>query len=219
MRVFVLLLTLSLMSCSNAVRWTADSYTVREGDTLFSIARKFDIAPRDLAAWNRLGDGRLIYPGQRLRLYGPNASAPVTSGSTKSRPSIDPAPPPKPVGGWRWPTKGSVAAGFGAGPSTQSGIQIAGRLGQAIRAAAAGEVVYAGSGLKSYGQLIIIKHNDSYLSAYGHNRKIIVKEGDRVRAGQDIAQMGEGPGQRPLLHFEVRQNGRPVNPLRFLPKP
>ncbi len=106
---------------------------------------------------------------------------------------------------------------FGQSPGTQSGIQIAGRLRQPVVAAADGVVVYAGSGLVGYAQLLIIKHNATYLSAYGYNDSLLVKEGDRVRRGQKVARVGEGPGQRPLLHFEIRKNGRPVDPIRYLP--
>ena len=85
-------------------------------------------------------------------------------------------------------------------------------------AAAAGEVVYSGSGLVGYGQLLIIKHNESYLSAYGHNDALLVEEGQRVNSGQRIARMGQGPGQRSMLHFEIRRNGQPVDPIRYLPR-
>ena len=94
---------------------------------------------------------------------------------------------------------------------------IAGKAGQTVRAAAAGRVVYSGGGLIGYGQLIIVKHNDTYLSAYGHNASLLVKEGQAIKKGQRIATMGEGPGQAPSLHFEIRRNGEPVNPRRFLP--
>ena len=94
---------------------------------------------------------------------------------------------------------------------------IEGRRGQAVRAAAGGRVVYSGGGLIGYGQLIIIKHNDTYLSAYGHNASLLVREGQAIKKGQRIATMGEGPGQAPRLHFEIRRNGKPVNPRQYLP--
>ena len=106
---------------------------------------------------------------------------------------------------------------FGARPGSGTGILIGGRAGQSVRAAAGGRVVYSGGGLIGYGQLIIIKHNDTYLSAYGHNSALLVNEGDAVRQGQRIATMGEGPGRQPRLHFEIRKNGQPVNPRQYLP--
>lgn len=111
-----------------------------------------------------------------------------------------------------------MVAGFGDKNSMGQGLDIGGRLGDPVRAAANGRVVYAGSGLIGYGKLIIIKHNDTFLSAYGHNRTMTVKEGDPVKVGQKIAEIGEGPGDKPLLHFEIRVNGKPVNPARYLPK-
>ena len=106
---------------------------------------------------------------------------------------------------------------FGRRPGTGTGVLIGGRQGQSVRAAAAGRVVYSGSGLIGYGQLIIVKHNDTYLSAYGHNASLLVKEGETVERGQRIATMGEGPGREPRLHFEIRQNGKPVDPRDYLP--
>jgi len=210
---------LLLVACSSALRWNPDSHVVRDGDTLFSIARQYDLDPRDLAAWNRLGDGRLIFPGQRLSLVGPVGAGMRAASSPGNRPGTAGARPPpvRSVDGWRWPSNGSLKAGFGSTPSTQSGIEISGELGQPVKAAAEGEVVYAGSGLKSYGQLLIIKHNESFLSAYGHNERLLVREGERVTAGQQVASMGRGPGKQPLLHFEIRRNGSPVDPLGYLP--
>ena len=98
----------------------------------------------------------------------------------------------------------------------QNGIKIAGADRSAIRATAAGEVVYAGEGLRGYGKLIIVKHSSSYLSAYAHNRKILVAEGERIKSGQQIAQMGSSGTDRTMLHFEIRKNGKPVDPLKFL---
>ena len=106
---------------------------------------------------------------------------------------------------------------FGAKPGTGTGVLINGKTGQPIYAAASGRVVYAGSGLIGYGQLIILKHNDTYLSAYGYNASLLVKEGENVKKGQRIATMGEGPERKPRLHFEIRRNGKPVNPRQFLP--
>ncbi|MCG8429261.1 MAG: peptidoglycan DD-metalloendopeptidase family protein [Chromatiales bacterium] len=119
---------------------------------------------------------------------------------------------------WRWPTKGGMKQGFLPGDPSRKGIKIAGHLGQMVVAAEKGRIVYAGSGLIGYGRLIIIKHNKNYLSAYGYNRKILVKEGDQVIKGAKIAEMGtQGTGES-LLHFEIRRNGTPVNPLKLLPR-
>ena len=114
---------------------------------------------------------------------------------------------------------GGTGSGVGAdgGPGSGTGILLAGTPGQAVRAAAGGRVVYSGGGLIGYGQLIIVKHNDTYLSAYGHNSSLLVEEGDNINKGQRIATMGEGPGQEPRLHFEIRRNGKPVNPRQYLP--
>ena len=106
---------------------------------------------------------------------------------------------------------------FGGKPGSGTGVLIDGRAGQPIVAAASGRVVYAGGGLIGYGQLIILKHNDTYLSAYGHNARLLVKEGQEVKKGQQIATMGEGPERKPRLHFEIRRNGKPVNPRRYMP--
>lgn len=112
-----------------------------------------------------------------------------------------------------------MSASFGENNNARTGILIGGRKGQPVVAAAGGQVVYAGSGLIGYGKLIIIKHNDTYLSAYGHNDSLVVEEGQSVSKGQRIAVMGEGPGQLPSLHFEIRRNGEPVDPQQFLPHP
>ena len=125
-----------------------------------------------------------------------------------------PAQPPPP---WAWPVTGRVSVEFGGKPGTGTGILIDGKAGQAIAAAASGRVVYAGSGLIGYGQLIILKHNDTYLSAYGYNASLLVKEGEKINKGQRIATMGEGPERKARLHFEIRRNGKPVDPRRFLP--
>jgi lipoprotein NlpD len=197
---------------------------VQSGETLYSIAFQYGIDQRDLAAWNQLGGGALIYPGQKIRLSGSAAAsrqvrAKEPSGGSRSSSGTTPAAKPaqSPVN-WQWPTDGPVVAGYGTSSKTQSGIHIGGRIGQDIRAAAGGQIVYAGGGLTGYGQLVIVKHNADYLSAYGHNDFLLVAEGERVKAGQQIARMGTGPGQRPLLHFEIRRDGQPVNPAKYLPR-
>jgi lipoprotein NlpD len=120
-------------------------------------------------------------------------------------------------GRWEWPTRGKVARGFVPDGSSK-GIDIAGDVGQIVVAAAGGRVVYSGSALKGYGELVIIKHDEQYLSAYGYNRRRLVEEGQQVLAGQPIAELGEGPEQKPLLHFEIRDRGKPVDPLPLLPR-
>lgn len=119
---------------------------------------------------------------------------------------------------WRWPTQGEVIQRFTGSDLMRQGINIAGRNGQVIAAAADGEVVYSGSGLRGYGELIIIKHSGEFLSAYGHNRKRLVAEGQQVKAGEPIAEMGRTATDRDKLHFEIRRNGQPVDPMQFLPR-
>ena len=119
---------------------------------------------------------------------------------------------------WLWPTDGRLLSTFKAGDPSRNGIELAGSEGQAIRASAAGEVVYSGNGLIGYGELIIIKHSDRMLSAYGHNRKRLVAEGQAVSAGENIAEMGRDERNRPLLHFEVRRGGTPQDPMKYLPR-
>ncbi|MEO8001552.1 MAG: peptidoglycan DD-metalloendopeptidase family protein [Arenimonas sp.] len=119
---------------------------------------------------------------------------------------------------WRWPSDGTVIARYVQGDPTQQGINIGGKSGQAVKAASDGTVVYSGAGLVGYGELIIIKHNNEWLSAYAHNRRRLVAEGSKVRAGDVIAEMGRTGTMRDMLHFEIRRNGKPVDPLLYLPK-
>lgn len=120
---------------------------------------------------------------------------------------------------WRWPVREMrVLRTFSSGDPARQGLDIAGKLSAPVYAAAAGRVVYAGSGLVRYGKLIIVKHNEKYLSAYAHNHKLHVKEGDVIKAGQKIAGMGRTGASRVKLHFEIRRNGKPVDPLRYLPR-
>jgi lipoprotein NlpD len=139
-------------------------------------------------------------------------------------PHLPPAAPPAAVGAshsaggitWRWPASGSVIKRFNSSDAIP-GIEIAGASGEPVRAAAGGVVVYSGNGLVGYGELVIIKHSDSYLSAYGHNRKRLVKEGQRVSGGQQIAEMGSTGASRTELQFQIRKDGNPVDPLKYLP--
>ena len=143
------------------------------------------------------------------------------SANTAQRPAPRPAQPSSlpvlPAPAWQWPIRGAVVSPYGAAEGTGSGIGIGGTLGADIRASATGDVVYAGAGLATYGNLIIIKHNDSFLSAYGHNDELVVGEGDTVAQGEVIAKMGMGPERQPQVHFEIRRNGTPVDPLGLLP--
>ncbi len=195
------------------------NHVVRSGETLSTIAFRYGKDYRDLARWNGLGDGSLIYPGQVLRLEPPAGAAAAARPPRQAPPPKKVTPPDRndPSPGWVWPTSGRIVAEFNAASGSGTGVTIAGRAGQAVRAAASGRVVYSGGGLIGYGQLIIVKHNDTYLSAYGYNASLLVKEGESIKKGQRIATMGEGPGQQPRLHFEIRRNGKPVNPRQYLP--
>ncbi len=201
-------------------------YTVKKGDTLYSIAWKYALDYRRLAAWNGIPEPYVIYPGQQLRLQKPankqraRDSGAKPAGAAPKRPAASATPDsrdqsiPQTIQ-WRWPTAGQLIKLDT--PIARKGISISGRQGQPVSAAADGRVVYSGSGLLGYGKLIIIKHNDVYLSAYAHNDTIHVKEGDRVTVGQKIATMGQGNNGQPVLHFEIRKDGKPVPPLTHLP--
>lgn len=144
-----------------------------------------------------------IRPGSSLPPAAPDASAAAAPQAAFS----DAA--------WLWPASGQVIAGFNE--ATNKGLDIAGNPGDPVIASAAGKVVYSGGGLRGYGNLVIIKHDDDYLSAYAHNQSLLVKEGDEVRKGQQIAELGSTDADRPKLHFEIRRQGRPVDPVQYLP--
>src|SRR5262245_29723915 len=217
-------------------------YVVRAGDTLFSIAWQHGVDQRDLARWNGIKNPDLIQVGQRLRLSAPEAvakkasaskpsTAPTTRGNapvtgapggaatkpSPAKPAAEPALPNLPPPQWSWPVDGQVVTRFGSHEGIATGVGIGGHSGDAVRAAAAGRVVYAGSGLVGYGQLVIVKHNETYLTAYGYNSELLVMQGQDVARGQRIASMGLGPERQPRLHFEIRRNGVPVDPLQFFP--
>ena len=210
---------------------------VQRGDTLYGIAFRNGVDFRDLARWNGIDSSYTIYPGQTLRLYPSGARGSSTASSKPMKPSKPVASTPArpqpaaaatrpavvqaPAGSgfsWRWPAEGQVIGRFSSGDATRQGIDIGGGSGQAVRAAGDGVVVYSGAGLVGYGELVIIKHSEAWLSAYGHNRKRLVNEGQNVKAGQQIAEMGRSGASRDMLHFEIRYNGKPVDPLQYLPK-
>jgi lipoprotein NlpD len=150
----------------------------------------------------------------------PPTTAPATPPATPTPPvTTKPAPPIAGSPRWQWPTRGSIVGRYVAGDQTRQGIDIAGQSGQRVDAAADGVVVYSGAGLVGYGELVIVKHNDEWLSAYAHNRRRLVAEGTKVRAGDAIAEMGRTGAIRDMLHFEIRRNGKPVDPLQLLPVP
>ncbi len=255
------------------------TYTVRRGDTLYSIALEQGVDYRDLAQWNKLDDPAKIRVGQALRLASPEEQPQVQIGAARgagpveSRP-LDPAamarqgqgdgamktapkalrlpyseqnlvilsqgdaapavkPAPQPVAiapkpepsraaerdpeaiDFVWPAKGKVLTGF-AEPNNK-GVDIGGRIGDPVVAAAPGRVMYTGTGIRGYGKLIVIKHDNGFNSVYAHNREILVKEGQQVVRGQKIAELGDTDAEAPKLHFEIRKSGKPVDPLHYLP--
>jgi lipoprotein NlpD len=215
----IIAIALLLAGCGSGSNWQDPpaQHIVRKGETLYSISWRYGKDPEDVARWNRLGDGSLIYPGQVLRLTPTGATSTSSSQQRKTARQPLPSIPAQPPPAWNWPTSGRISVEFGGKPGSGTGVLIDGKSGQAIVAAASGRVVYAGGGLIGYGQLIILKHNDTYLSAYGYNARLLVKEGQTVNKGQRIATMGEGPERKPRLHFEIRRNGKPVNPRQYLP--
>ena len=214
-------------------------HVVRRGENLSVIAWRYGLDYRSVARWNRIRPPYLIHPGQRLALRGAPArpapkgapkvasapkGAPKVASAPKGAPEAAPArkgapastPAPETAGGWTWPAKGRVVRGFGKGD--RGGIDIAGTRGQPVMAARDGRVVYAGSGLVGYGRLVIVKHTERLLTAYAHNDRVTVNEGQVVRAGQKIAEMGSTGADRVKLHFEVRRDGKPLNPMKYLPR-
>lgn len=220
------------------------AYVVQKGDTLYSVAWAFDMDFRDLARINQLSPPYALRTGQRLQMS-PNSYVNVTkltttkygaktipqppalkfysAPKTKTKIAATKTVPPQPiitpnvrVGQWLWPSKGKILRGYAPARTGNRGIDIGGNYGDPIMATASGRVVYAGSGLKGYGNLIIVKHNDTFLSAYAYNKTLLVREGMAVKAGQKIALMGKNNAGLPAMHFEIRRNGKPVNPLTLL---
>jgi len=190
---------------------------VRSGDTLYSISRRYGLDYRDVARWNGMRPGDIIRPGDRLRLERLPAGAAAAGAGSPRAPRASPDDPEHRPPSWRWPVEVGTVVGVVQQPSGGVGLRIDGGLNQPILAAADGKVVYTGSALRGYGQLVIINHVRGWLTAYGHNAFVQVKEGDEVRAGQQIAAMGLGPGQQAMLYFEIRLEGEPLNPLTQLP--
>ena len=225
------LLSLLLLGCAGQPIANGDFYTVRSGDTLYSLGRAFGQSHLDLVRWNKLADKDQIEVGQVLRIRPPvsvqraaHEAAPARKPAAVGRreAASDPQPPEAPVAGelasmhWQWPAHGRATAASGR---NLKGIDIAGVAGQPVWASAAGKVTYAGHGIRGYGNLIIIKHSRSLLSVYAHNKSIMVTEGQSVNRGQQIAQMGQSDSNTVKLYFEIRGNGKPINPLPLLPKP
>jgi lipoprotein NlpD len=220
------------------------TYRVRRGDTLYAIAWHSNNDYRQLARWNGIRSPYTIYPGQVLRLRPPPAPprkntppppreakqttrpavpARASSPPPQSQPAPRPAPRQEPVSAgkalrWAWPANGQLKSRYKADDPLRKGIKLGGQPGEPVRAAESGKVMYSGSGLIGYGRLIIIKHNENYLSAYGHNRKLLVEQGQQVTKGQKIAELGTSNDGKPLLHFEIRRRGKPVDPLALLPR-
>ncbi len=215
-------------SGQNVARHPAGVRVVQRGDTLFTLSWQHGLDYQTVAAWNGITPPYTIYPGQTLRLYPPNRAARPASPPPLTTPLPAGASPalPQPASTanadasvrWQWPASGPILRRFDGEASGKKGISIGGTSGHQVRAAAAGRVVYSGSGLVGYGRLIILKHNNTYLSAYGHNQDLFVQEDAEVRAGQVIADMGSSGTNRIQLHFEIRRNGKPVDPLRYLPR-
>ncbi len=219
-------------------------YSVKRGDTLYKIAQQYGQSWRDIARWSSLENPSAIEIGQVLRIANPTqvgvvapmsgAGVSASSASAASAPGVVAKPvavapqpevrplEPRPVAkegdddiDWMWPASGAVVAAFDDVKS--KGLSIAGSAGDPVLAAADGRVVYAGAGLRGYGNLVIVKHNNTYLTAYAHNQNLLVKEDQVVLRGQKIAEMGSSDSDRVQLHFEIRRQGKPIDPAKLLP--
>ncbi len=233
----------SVDASPTAVQSGGGTYVVKPGDTLIRIGLETGQNWRDIARWNGIENPNVLEVGQVLRVVAPmglpetvvsrpasEAARPAEAAAAEARVATPGATPaaapaaPTPLAGagdadgalnWQWPASGAVLRGFDDARS--KGVAIAGQAGDPVFAAADGRVVYAGSGLRGYGNLVIVKHNNTFLSAYAHNSRLLVKEDDAVRRGQKIAEMGSSDADRVQLHFEIRRQGKPVDPARYLP--
>lgn len=227
---------------SGTVLQDTNSYIVQKGDTLTSVAKAHNLPPSALVRVNNLSYPYKLVPGQHLTLEDPDAGRKVEKTEQKVVPvagndnagvlasekeQVTPSSSLNIVSGktrtaggvvWMWPAKGKVVRGFSLNENGNKGIDIAGNRGQNVMSAADGQVVYSGSALRGYGKLIIVNHDNEYLSAYAHNDSLLVKEGQKVKRGQVIAKMGSTDSSSVQLHFEIRYKGKSVNPLGYLPK-
>ncbi len=220
-----------------------EMHLVSKGETLYSIAFLYGYDVRDVARWNNIFPPYTIYPKQQLRLTAPLTPAQpslvavtyndsFTEGKKNpialppkeknEAPTLFAAAPSSATGdakiSWQWPTNGKIIGTYSANDSGKKGVDIVGQVRQPIYAAADGRVVYSGNGLRGYGNLVIIKHNETYYSAYAHNDRLHVQDEHTVKKGQRIADMGNSGTDKVMLHFEVRREGKPVDPLLYLPK-
>lgn len=210
-------------------------HTVREGDTLYRVAWQYGLDWRQLAERNRIREPYTIRPGQRIHLRGSAPAESATPSTTASagnsgqsaaparRPAAETTPSRRAAAqsgapGWRWPLQGEVVRGFAAGGADMNkGLDIRAVSGTPLRVAAAGEVVYAGTGLRGYGQLVIVKHDDTWLSAYAHNSETLVSEGARVAENTQLAVLSGNSVRNRTVHFEIRRHGEPIDPTGVLP--
>ncbi len=223
------ILLLFLSACSAIQQHSlkgAGWYLVKPTDTLYSVAWRYGLDFQQLALWNNISEPYVINPGQQLVLIEPDklptkaeSRGAKTGNSLKKQAVIVKplAPSYNQAIRWRWPVKGSVLNRFSIKDLDRRGIDIAGKIGQPVYAVAAGKVVYSGSGISGLGNLVIVKHDNTYLSAYAYNSNILVQEGSLVKTGAHIADMGNGKNNKPMLHFQIRKKGKPVDPLHFLP--
>ena len=201
-------------------------YTVQAGDNVFRIAKNYGRTLSEVARWNGLYDPYIIEIGDVLRVLPPEGGAfatsrpvppvgsPRTGTESSSMPVVAPVTDDSAIS-WGWPASGPIAQGFDS--ANNKGIDIAGKAGDPVVAAADGSVVYSGNALRGYGNLVILKHNSTFVTAYAHNQNLLVKDGQTVKRGQRIAEMGQSEADRVKLHFEIRKSSTPVDPMRYLP--
>ena len=204
-------------------------YVVKPGDTLYKISQMHNVDVATLSRINNISDPSSLRVGQTLKLGAGSSSAPATpsSSSSSSSPAATPAPAPAKAEpataarasdagliSWGWPASGKIIQGF---TTSTKGIDIEGKVGDPVVAAAAGKVMYAGNGVRGLGNLILVQHSNGFITAYAHNNKLLVKTGQDVSKGAKIAEVGQSDTTSPRLHFEIRRSGSPVNPMSYLP--
>ncbi len=221
-----LIIGLALSGCagnSSEGSYSGSVYTVKRGDTLSRISRMTGTSVRDLARMNGISPPYTIEVGQKLKVSGASSSSTKKSTASKTAKVVPSSAVPQsswpPVGQrcWRWPASGKVVMTYSTSEGGNKGIDIAGSRGQPVYAAGAGKVVYVGNQLRGYGNLVMIKHNEDYITAYAHNDKLMVNNGQSVKIGQQIATMGSSDADSVRLHFQIRYRATAIDPLRYLP--